>query len=190
MKLNEKSSYPPQGYKKKIVHPNGSCPLSHSFTQEQIERRISFYEELNETRDKSPHATEQIEKQFAIYGWKDTTTIRVYMRETIEKIANELFISDYSICVRNVHPEKNNVEIDRDHGHVHFIIRATVAEIEALLKYIKPGASYFVYDGEQSKYVAGDTSASEFIITKPSEQNQPERYFRRSQSFISRIEEL
>ena len=178
------------GYRKKIINLDCDCPLFYTFTSEQIRKKISFYKELNNIRDKLPQETEQIEKQFAIYGWKDTTTIRVYMRETIEKIANELFVSDYAISVKNIHPEKSNGEIDRDHGHVYFTIRATVLEIEALLKYIKPGASYFVYDGEQSKYVAGDTRASEFIITKPSEQNQPEQYYRRSQSFISRIEEL
>jgi hypothetical protein len=58
------------------------------------------------------------------------------------------------------------------------------------MHYLKAGSSYYVYDGEQSRYVAGKTDASEFIIVKPEETVQPEKYWRRSQSYIMRVEQL
>ena len=190
MQKSKTSAAPNTAYMKKIVYMGGDCPLSDTFTDEQIKRRVAFYQELNEKRKQLPHSNNYTERRFAVFGINDTTTVRVYMRETIENIAAQLFFSDFTISAHNVHRKKENGEIDKDLGHVVFTVRATEQEIEALLEYIRPKASYFVYDGERSKYVAGDTKRSEFVITKPDDRQKPNRFWRRSQSFIQRVEEL
>ncbi|HUT65803.1 MAG TPA: hypothetical protein VMZ05_06605 [Spirochaetota bacterium] len=190
MNGNSKAVELPHDYMMKLVNENGDCPLEKTFSKEQIERRVAFYEELNSKRAKLPRHNRTVERKFAVYGWKDTTTVRVYMRETIEKIADQLFFSDFRIITRNIHPENPNGEADKDRGHVEVTVRATEHEIETLLEYIKPGASYYVYDGERSKYLAGDTRRSLFVITKPGHRLQPESSWRRSRSFIYRVEEL
>ncbi|HLC64729.1 MAG TPA: hypothetical protein VJI46_01240 [Candidatus Nanoarchaeia archaeon] len=183
-------SNPPVGYQKKLVHENESCPLSETFSRGQIERRIAFYEELNRKREGIPREKRLVERVFALYGWEDTTTVRVYMRETVSRIALQLFFSDFSIFVDNVNRKIPDGSTDKDYGHVVVRVRATNREIEEILDYIKPGSSYYVYDGEKSKYVKGNTSASEFIVTKTDGPQQPRKFWRRNQSFISRIEEL
>ena len=185
-----KGLVPPPGYRKKLLNPGSDCPLSETFTPEQVERRIAFYRELNEKRNRLPQEGKQVLTKFALHGWDDSTTVRVYMRETVAKISQELFNSDYSLSIENVHLRDRNGKIYKDCGHVVVTLRATEPELHALFEYIKPGASYYVYDGEESKYVPGDTSASEFIITKPEDTLQPNRFWRRSQSFIAWIEEL
>jgi hypothetical protein len=187
---NSKAVELPHDYMKKLVNENGDCPLEKTFSKEQIKRRVAFYEELNSKRAKLPRRDRTVERKFAVYGWKDTTTVRVYMRETIENIADQLFFSDFRISTRNIHPEKREGEVDKDRGHVEVTVRATEHEVESLLEYIKPGASYFVYDPERSKYIAGDTRRSLFVITKPDHRLQPESFWRRSWSFIFRLEEL
>ena len=184
------SEWLPADYKKKIVNSGPGYPLSETFTATQISKRISFYPELNEKRKHLKRSRELMEKRFALYGWENTTTVRVYMRETVSRIAAELFYSDYALSVANVHSEGRDGIVDRNHGHVVVTLRATHPEIDALLEYLSEGASYFVYDGERSKYVAGNTEASEFIIVKSDETLQPETFWRRSQSYIMRIEEL
>jgi hypothetical protein len=188
--LRGEEKEPGQDYRKKVLNPGCDCPLTETFTHQQVERRIAFYKELNRKRESLPREQELIEKKFALYGWKDTTTVRVYLRETVSKIAAELFYSSYSIAVENVHFKSKNGKIDKDHGYVVAWVRATVTELKALFEYIKPSATFFVYDGEESKYVPGDTATSEFIITKPEDPVQPKKFWRRSQSFIFRIEEL
>ncbi|MBI4439746.1 hypothetical protein HY638_02130 [Candidatus Woesearchaeota archaeon] len=183
-------SSPPVGYQKKLVYEYQSCPLSETFSHEQIERRIAFYEELNKKREGIPKEKRLVERVFALYGWEDTTTVRVYMRETVSRMASQLFSSEFSISVDNVNRKGPDGQTDKDIGHVVVSVRATNPEIEALLDYIKPGSSYYVYDGEKSKYVKGNTSASEFIVTKTDDSQQPRKFWRRNQSFISRIEEL
>jgi hypothetical protein len=180
----------PARYRKKIVNRGSGRPLSKTYTATQIAKRISFYAELNRKRGSLERTDRVVEKRFALYGWDDTTTVRVYMRETISRITAELFHSKYALTVSNVYQESRDGNIDRGHGHVVVTVRATQPEIDALLQYIGEGASYFVYDGEKSKYSAGNTDASEFIIVKPDENLQPENFWRRSQSFIARIEEL
>jgi hypothetical protein len=181
---------PSKGYRKKIVNPVSGCPLAETFTPLQIAKRISFYGELNKKRKQLTRSDELVWKRFALYGWEDTTTVRVYMRETVSRIAAELFYSNYALTVENVYSSFNDGKIDRDHGHVLVTIRATMYEIDALMQYLKEGMSYYVYDGEQSQYIAGKTDASEFIIVKPEETVQPEKYWRRSQSYILRVEQL
>ena len=190
MNDNRETVEPPHDYRKKLVNEDGDCPLEKTFSKGQIKRRVAFYEELNSKRAKLSRSNRTVERKFAVYGWKDTTTVRVYMRETIENIAEQLFFSDFRIITRNIHPENQNGEVDKDRGHVVFTVKATEKEIEALLEYIKPGASYFVYDPERSKYLAGDTGRSLFVITKPGDRLQPESFWRRSSSFIYRVEEL
>ena len=110
------------------------------------------------------------------------------MRETVQRIAAELFFSEYGLEVTNVYrADRDGIE-DRNHGYVVVTVEATEGEIDALEEYIRPGASYFVYDGEESKYRKGDTAASEFIIVKTDEPVQPARFWRRNQSFIERME--
>jgi hypothetical protein len=184
------SEWFPADYQKKIVNSGPGCALSETFTSTQISKRISFYPELNEKRKHLKRNRELVEKRFALYGWDNTTTVRVYMRETVSRIAAELFYSDYLLVVANVHSEFGDGTVDRNNGHVVVTLRATHPEIEALLEYLREGASYVVYDGERSKYVAGNSEASEFIIVKPDEALQPKRFWRRSQSYIKRIEEL
>ena len=179
---------PPKGYQKKIVNPASDCPLTETFTPLQVAKRISFYRELNEKRKRVVRSNELVWKRFALYGWEDTTTLRVYMRETVSRIAAELFYSDYALTVKNVYSSSKNRKIDRDHGHVLVTLKATKYEIAALMHYLKAGTSYYVYDGEQSRYVAGNTDATEFIIVKPEETIQPKKYWRRSQSYIMRVE--
>ena len=182
--------YLPAQYRKKVVNRGSGSPLSDTYTATQIMKRISFYAELNRKRDSLKRTERFVQKRFALYGWDDTTTVRVYMRETVSRIAAELFYSRYALAVSNVYREGRDGAIDRNHGHVVVTVRATQPEIDAMLQYIREGASYFVYDGEKSKYSAGNTDASEFIIVKPDEKMQPKHFWRRSQSFISRIEEL
>jgi len=185
-----KGIVPSPGYRKKIHNPGSDCPLSETYTPEQIERRIAFYRELNERRSGLPQSGKQVLTKFALHGWEDSTTVRVYMRETVSRISQELFISDYSLSVKNVHHEGRDGRINKDRGYVVVTLCATEPELHVLFEYIKPGASYYVYDGEESKYLPGDTASSEFIITKPEDPRQPQRFWRRSQSFISWIEEL
>jgi hypothetical protein len=175
---------PPRGYTKKIVNPGGGCPLVETYTREQVGRRIAFYRELNRRRDGLPRESPPAEKRLALYGWADTTTVRVYMRETVLKISQELFRPGSSVTVENVHDHD-----DKERGYVLVSVRATETEILSLLEYIRPGAGYYVYDGEKSKYVAGNTAASEFIIAKTDDPIQPARFWRRSQSFIAAMEE-
>jgi hypothetical protein len=179
---------PPASYKKKLRGED--CPLSETFSEEQIRRRVSFYSELNERRDKIPRKAQVVEREFVLYGWNHTTTVRVYMRETVSRIAAELFFSDYDLVVENMNFRKKNGERDKDHGCVLFHIRARESEIRALCEYIRPGSSYYVYDGEEKKYLPGNTALSEFIITKPEDPCQPKRFWRRSQSFVSDVVEL
>jgi hypothetical protein len=184
------SEWLPPDYRKKIINSGPGRSLSETFTVTQVSKRISFYPELNEKRKHLKRSREFVVKRFALYGWENTTTVRVYMRETVSRIAAELFFSDYSLSVTNVHSEGRDGTVDRKHGHVVVNLRATQPEIDALMEYLREGASYFVYDGERSKYVAGNTEASEFIIVKPDEVLQPKTYWRRSQSYIMQIEEL
>ncbi len=188
MKKGEK--IPGEDYLKKIVNPGCDCPLTETFTRQQVKKRIAFYKELNRKREGLPRERELVAQKFALYGWRDTTTVRVYMRETVSKIAAELFYSHFSISIKNVNFKSKNGKLDKDHGYVIVSVRATVPELKVLFEYIKPGASFFVYDGEESKYVPGNTAVSEFIITKKGDSLQPEKFWRRSQSFIARIEEL
>ncbi len=181
---------PPEGYIKKIVNPVGDCSLLKTFSQEQVKRRIAFYQELNAKRRLLKRKSGIVQNKYALMGWKDTTTVHVYMRETVSKIAQELFFSEYFLSVENVSIDRGNGTLDEDRGYVSLTIRATEPEIEALLSYIKPGASFFVYDGEKSKYVAENTAKSEFIITKPEGPQQPQEFWRRSQSFIYRVLEV
>ncbi len=186
--LCEPKLAPPATYKKKLMGED--CPLSETFSEEQIRRRVAFYRELNEQRDTFPRTAGEVEREFALYGWDHTTTVRVYMRETVTRIAAELFYSDYDLVVENVNFRKKNGERDKDHGCVLFHVRAQESEIRALCEYIRPGSSYYVYDGEEKKYLPGNTALSEFIITKPEDPLQPKRFWRRSQSFISEVVEL
>jgi hypothetical protein len=179
---------PPPGYRKKMVRPGQDHPLVATYSEVQVSKGIAFYGELNRKREGLKREDGFIEKCFELYGWDDTTTIRVYMRETVARIATELFYSNYSLAVRNVNRRLEGGVVDREHGFVAVSVRATEPELEALLEYIRPGSSYYVYDGEESKYVPGDTASSEFIIVKVDDALQPERFWRRSQSFISRIE--
>jgi hypothetical protein len=181
---------PPEGYKKKIIRRGESFPLIETFSSEQIARRVSFYHELNRRRAQLGAEGTPVVRRCALHGWENTTTVRVYLRETVIRIATELFNSDYEIEAKNVNWKLKNGGIDRDHGHVEVAVRAAASELAAFDEYIRPGASFYVYDGEEVLYVPGDTSASEFIIVKPDEPVQPQRYWRRSQSFISWIEEL
>jgi hypothetical protein len=176
---------PPVGYIKKIINPGGDCALVETYARDQVDRKIAFYGELNRKRDGMPRVGTPVEKRFALYGWEDTTTVRVYMRETVLKIVQELLWSNCAVSVENVHEGK-----DKDHGYVLVSVRATAVEILSLVEYIRPGAGFFVYDGEEAKYAAGDTAASEFIITKADEPVQPARFWRRSQSFIAAMEEV
>jgi len=180
---------PPKGYCKKIVNPALDCPLTVTFSPLQIAKRISFYHELNEKRKQLIQCDELVSNRFALYGWDDATTVRVYMRETVSHIAAELFYSDYALTVENVYSSSEDGKIDRDRGHVVVTLKATRYETAALMRYLKAGTSYYVYDGEQSRYVAGNTDASEFIIVKPEETLQPKKYWRRSQSYIMRMEQ-
>jgi hypothetical protein len=176
---------PPESYTKKVLNPGGDRPLVETYTRDQVDRRIAFYRELNGKRDETPRGGRPVEKRLALYGWEDTTTVRVYMRETVMKIARELFWSSGEVSVGNV--QEGN---DKDHGYVLVSVRATAAEILSLVEYIRPGAGFFVYDGEEDKYAAENTAASEFIITKVDDAVQPARYWRRSQSFIAAMEEV
>ncbi len=187
--LRENTSLP-KGYRKKIINHGCDWPLSETFTRKQIEKRIAFYQELNKKRKSLSKDSQLIEKKFALFGWNNSTTVRVYMRETVSKIAAELFSSDYVLSVCNVNTKKNNGTIDKNRGYVVVTVKATKPEIKALLDYINPGKTYYVYDGEEEKYVPGNTEKSEFIITKPEDPRQPERYWRRSQSFIFNVREL
>jgi hypothetical protein len=185
-----KTSVPIDGYEKKILRPGNDCPLSSTYSEEQVARRIAFYGELNRKRDSLPKRSPVVERHFILHGWNNTTTVRVYMRETVTRIAVELFFSNYSLEVSNRYNRFPGGKIDRDRGFVTVSVTATQVEIETLLGYLKPGTSYYVYDGEESKYVPGDTGSSEFIIVKKDDPHQPERYWRRSQSYIARVEEL
>ena len=179
-----KCETPPPEYKKKIINPGGDYPLSRWFSPEQIARRITFYEDLNRKRDGLCRKGPWVRRRVRLYGWDDTTTVRVYMRETVGRICRELFFSDYGLEVTNVYPDR----ADRDHGHVEFTVHATAGEVDMLLSYLAPGASYFVYDGEEARYVPGDTASSDFIIAGADDPVRPLRYWRRSQSFIGRVE--
>jgi hypothetical protein len=176
---------PPERYEKKVLNPGGCRPLAETYTREQVDRRIAFYRELNGKRETIPRGGRPVEKRLALYGWEDTTTVRVYMRETVSKIAQELFWTPEAVSASNVYTAK-----DTDHGYVLVCVRATEAEILSLAEYVRPGAGYFVYDGEEGKYVEGNTSASEFIIVKPDDPIQPVGFWRRSWSFIAAMEEV
>ncbi len=179
---------PPATYQKKLFREE--CPLAETFSKEQIRKRISFYSELNQHRERISRNTPEVEKAFVLCGWDHTTTVRVYMRETVSRIAVELFFSDYDLYIENVNFRKKNGERDKDHGCVTVQVHARESEISALREYIRPGSSYYVYDGEEKKYCPGYTEKSEFIITKPEDPLQPERFWRRSQSFISNVVEM
>jgi hypothetical protein len=69
-------------------------------------------------------------------------------------------------------------------------VRATAAEILSLSEYVRAGAGYFVYDGEEGKYAEGNSSGSEFIIVKPDDPVQPVDFWRRSWSFVAAVEEV
>lgn len=187
------SLIPSKHYQKKILNESDSTPLTETFSKTQVSKRIAFYKELNEHKGLvaklSLSEPNMIEKKLFLSGHKDTTTVRVYMRETVSRIAAELFSSKYTISVENINHTKEG-EVDKNHGHVIVLVKATKPEIEALLSYIKPGASFYVYDGEKSKYIPGNTGVSEFIITKANNSKQPQKYWRRSQSFIAKVEEL
>ena len=99
---NEQDIQLPSGYRKKIINTHGDCSLSETFSSEQIKRRTAFYKEINAKRDKIPVIPGLINKKYSLYGWDETTTIRVYMRETVTKIVSELFSSNYSLSVTNV----------------------------------------------------------------------------------------
>jgi hypothetical protein len=180
----------PPNYRKKIVNSGSGRALTETYSSEQVRRRISFYKELNGKRDRLERCNESVTKRFALFGWDDTTTVRVYMRETVSRIAAELFYSDYTLTVENLYAEHADGTADRDHGRVVVTLCATKPEYHALMKYLVPGSSYYVYDGEKSKYVPGNTASSEFIIVKPGEKPQPEHYWRRSQSFIQHVQEM
>lgn len=178
---------PPPGYRKKLVKPGEGCPLADTFTREQVEKRVAFHRELNARREHLPDRGMPVRGLFNLYGWEDTTTVRVYMRETVSRIAAQLFRSRYQVSVRNVNRLDRDGDIDKDHGYVQVFVEAFGEEIEALLEYMTPGATYYVYDGEKHKYVPGNTGASEFIITRPDDPLQPGCFWRRSQSFISAL---
>jgi len=179
---------PPMTYKKKLFGED--CSLAETFSEEQIRRRISFYRELNHRRERISRNAPEVEKAFVLCGWDHTTTVRVYMRETVSRIAAELFFSDYDLVIENVNFRKKNGERDKNHGCVAVRVHARESEVSSLREYLHPGASYYVYDGEEKKYRPGDTEKSEFIITKPEDPLQPKRYWRRSQSFISDVVEI
>ncbi|MBI5061080.1 MAG: hypothetical protein HZB67_02100 [Candidatus Aenigmarchaeota archaeon] len=183
-----KPARPPQNYEKKIFG-RCDCPLTETYTPEQVRRKIAFYQELNEKRNSLEEAA-PIEKKFALYGWDDTTTVRVYMREAISKIAAELLMSNYTLSVENINRKTSDGKVDKDHGYVTVSIKAAPDEISALLEYIKPGSSYYVYDGEESKYIEGNTAESEFIIVKIDDPKQPKNFWRRNQSFVARTDKL
>jgi hypothetical protein len=187
--MKGEGAVPPEDYVKKVLHPSQGCQLTETFSELQVQKRISFYEELNRRREEIRRDGAPMRRRLSLYGWDDTTTVRVYMRETVQKIAAELFFSDYHLEVSNVYRTDRKGREDRDHGYVEVAIRATAGEIDALRVYIHAGASYFVYDGEESKYRRGDTAASEFIIVKPEESVQPPHFWRRSRSFISLMKE-
>jgi hypothetical protein len=178
----------PATYQKKLFGED--CPLAETFSEEQIRKRISFYPELNQHRERIARNTPVLEKTFVLCGWDHTTTVRVYMRETVARIAAELFFSDYDLYIENINFKKKNGERDKDHGCVAVRVHARESEISKLREYIHPGSSYYVYDGEEKKYRPGNTGESEFIITKPEDPLQPERFWRRSQSFISDVVEI
>jgi hypothetical protein len=180
----------PRGYRKKIVNPGPGRPLTDTFTADQVEKRISFFRELNEKRERLERSGDFETRRFALYGFEDTTTVRVYMRETVLRIAAELFFSNYSLSVENVYVRHGDGSHNRDYGHVQVTVCATRAEIDALLEYLEEGSSYYVYDGERARYVAGNTEASQFIIVKPDETMQPVSFWRRSQSYLYRVEEI
>ena len=195
----------PQGYQKKIVNSGPGRPLTETFTAEQVAKRISFFHELNKKREALKRSGSFETRRYALYGFDNTTTVRVYMRETVSRIAAELFFSDYALTVENVYARcrggsrarvthgramRNPGVRDPNYGHVQVTVSATRAEIEALMEYLKEGSSYYVYDGQRVRYVAGNTAASEFIIVKPDEILQPVSFWRRSQSYIYRVEEL
>jgi hypothetical protein len=195
---------PPPDYRKKIQRDGDDAPLSDTFTDEQLRRRIAFSEELRAERERlrsrldgghddsssevSPRAP--VHRRFALLGHRETTTVRVYMRETVMRLAAELFPYRYALEVRNVRPRHADGSEDKDHGYVLVDVTATEEEIGALLANLRPGSMYHVYDGERSKYVKGDTEASEFIITRPEDRQQPQHYWRRSTSFIAAVAEL
>ena len=91
-------------YQKKIVNRGPGCPLLDTYTAVQIAKRI-FCLELNEKREQLIRSGELATKRLALYGCDSTTTVRVYMRETVSRIAAELFYSDYSFSVENVYSE-------------------------------------------------------------------------------------
>jgi hypothetical protein len=206
---------PPPDYRKKIQRDGDDAPLSDTFTDEQLRRRVAFYEELRAQRERlrrrldgrhgdsssehsapakgtvSPAATPaSLHRRLALLGHRETTTVRVYMRETVMRLAAELFPYRYALEVRNVRPRSADGSEDKDHGYVLVDVTATEEEIDALLAYLRPGSMYHVYDGERRKYVKGDTEASEFVITRPEDRQQPQHYWRRSTSFIAAVAEL
>lgn len=176
---------PPPSYRKKLINQGGDCPLIRTYTEAQVSKRIAFYEELNEKRKQLPKEGNPVERRYILRGWEETTTVRVYMRETVSRIARELFWSVSRVSVENL-----NEKGDKDRGCAVLSVRATRPEIDALLEYIRPGAAYYVYDGEEGKYLAGDTERSEFIIVKVDDPVQPAAFWRRSQSFIAAVEEV
>jgi hypothetical protein len=176
---------PPPSYRKKLINQGGGCPLIRTYTEAQVSRRIAFYEELNDKRKQLPKEGNPVERRYILRGWEETTTVRVYMRETVSRIARELFWSVSRVSVENL-----NEKGDKDRGCAVLSVRATKPEIDALLEYIRPEAAFYVYDGEEGKYLAGDTERSEFIIVKVDDPVQPAAFWRRSQSFIAAVEEV
>jgi hypothetical protein len=81
-----KGSLPRRGYRKKLIDPGGSFPLQRTYTGEQLRRRLSFYEELQRRREELPRDTPRQCRCFDLLGWQDTTTVRVYLRETVARI--------------------------------------------------------------------------------------------------------
>jgi hypothetical protein len=160
---------PPPGYRKKVINQGEGCPLTDTFTTKQVETRVAFYRELNIRRQNLSKGGETDRRVYNLYGWEDTTTVRVYMRETVSRIAAQLLTSAYQIEVHNINHVDRNEDVDKDHGYVQVYVRALRQEIDALGDYIYPGASYYVYDGEKRAYVPGNTRASAFIITKPND---------------------
>ncbi|MFC1769184.1 hypothetical protein ACFLZX_05460 [Nanoarchaeota archaeon] len=185
-----KGEVEPINYQKKLVNPGMDCPLSETFSEDQMEKRIAFYRDLNEMRETLEREDKLIQRKFILYGWQDTSTVKVFLRETISRICEELFYSNYELSLDNINAKNEDGSKDKDHGHVILTVKATNPEIKALLGYIKPGSSFYVYNGEESKYVKGDTDATELIITRAEDKLQPQKFWRRSQSYIYRVERL
>lgn len=69
-------------------------------------------------------------------------------------------------------------------------VETTGPDLEVLFSYIRSDASFYVYNSRESRYIAGNNAESVLIINRPGDLKQPEKYWKRSQSFISRIAEI